>query len=99
MRAYAPLVATTTFAADFPVFDNADLAVLHDSVERFDFTVSATYAQGISNDAKVTFVAGLVGDVLVFGKRVPRRNSRFVNGAPLPIWQQNLAIDTLKAES
>ncbi len=95
---YNPVVATTQFAATFPIFDNADLGVLVDDVERFDFTVTATYTDGISNDAKAVFSIGVTGQVMVFGKRAPRRSSRFLNGAPLPIRDQNLALDTLEAE-
>jgi len=99
VTSYSPVVATTTFAADFPVFDDDDLVVIHGGVERTDFTVTASYVDGISNDAAVVFESGLVGDVLVVGRRAARRGSRFVNGAPLPIWQQNLAIDTLTAQT
>lgn len=95
---YSPVVATTQFAAGFPVFDNADLGVTVEGVERFDFTVTATYSNGISNDAKVVFVSGVIGEVIVFGKRAPHRTARFVDGAPLPTWAQNLALDTMEAE-
>ncbi|KPH08847.1 hypothetical protein CO657_13625 [Rhizobium acidisoli] len=96
---YNPVVATTQFAAGFPVFDNADIGVTVDGVERFDFTVTATYTAGISTDAKAVFSPGIVGDVVVFGKRAPRRSSRFINGSPLSIPDQNLALDTLEAEA
>lgn len=96
---YQPAVSATTFAADFPVFDNADLAVFVNGTERTDFTVSATYQEGISNDARVTLPSGVVGKVLVVGERAARRGNRFANGVPLPIWQQNLALDALEAES
>lgn len=99
VTSYQPLVATTTFEADFPVFDNTDLSVFHDGVKREDFTVSATYVEGVSNDAKVIFAAGLVGEVLVVGSRSPRRNARFTNGGPIPVWQQNLAFDTLAGQA
>ncbi|EJB07516.1 hypothetical protein Rleg9DRAFT_6530 [Rhizobium leguminosarum bv. trifolii WSM597] len=95
---YNPVVATTTFPATFPIFDNADIGVLVDGVERFDFTVISTYVDGISNDAVAVFSPAITGEVMVFGKRSPRRSSRFVNGAPLPMWALNLAIDTLEAE-
>jgi hypothetical protein len=48
VTSYAPVVATTDFAADFPVFDVADISVFVNGVERFDFTVSATFSDGIS---------------------------------------------------
>lgn len=99
ITSYAPVVATTEFAADFPVFDNADLIVIHDGVKRTDFTVSATYFEGISNNAKAVFVTGIIGEVLVVGARSPRRVSRFTNGAPIPTWQQNLVADVLTAQA
>jgi hypothetical protein len=99
ITAYSPLVATTEFAADFAVFDNADLIVIHDGVKRTDFTVSATYVEGIATDAKAIFSPGIIGEVLVVGARSPRRVSRFTNGAPIPTWQQNLVADILTAQA
>ncbi|MHC2731256.1 hypothetical protein [Rhizobium leguminosarum] len=95
---YNPVVATTQFAAGFPVFDNSDISVFVDGVERLDFTVTATYVQGISNDAKAVFSPGITGTVDVVGARAPRRTNRFATGAPLPIPDQNLALDTVEAE-
>lgn len=94
---YNPVVATTTFAALFPVFDNSDLTVFVDDVERTDFTVSATYINSISNDATVVFSPGIVGEVKVIGTRDPRRISRFLDGAPLPTRDQNTALDVVMA--
>lgn len=96
---YSPVVATTEFPAVFPVFDNDDLAVIHNGLNRDDFTVTATYADGISSDAKAVFASGITGDVKIVGRRQPHRTNRFSNGAPLPIRDQNLALDTLEAES
>lgn len=94
---YNPVVATTTFAALFPVFDNSDLSVFVDGVQRNDFTVSATYINSISNDAAVVFSPGIVGEVKVIGTRDPRRISRFLDGAPLPTRDQNTALDVVMA--
>lgn len=94
---YNPVVATTTFAALFPVFDNSDLSVFVDGVERNDFTVSATYINSISDDAAVVFSPGIVGEVKVIGTRDPRRISRFLDGAPLPTRDQNTALDVVMA--
>lgn len=96
---YNPVVATNEFAADFPVFDNDDIAIYHDGVERTDFAVSATYVEGISNNAKAVFAVGITGKVQVVGARDPRRTNRFQNGAPLPTRDINLALDTLEGES
>lgn len=97
---YAPVVPTTEFGADFPVFANEDLKVYIDGEERFDFTVTANYSLGISNDAKAVFEApGVTGAVLITGSRSPRRTTRFNNGGPLPISSQNLALDIVEAEN
>lgn len=96
---YNPVVATTDFAADFPVFDNDDIKVFVDGVERDDFAVTATYVNGISNDAKAVFAVGVTGTVDVVGYRDPHRTNRFVDGAPLPTRDINLALDTLEGES
>ncbi|NRP19905.1 hypothetical protein LPJGGPFB_03163 [Ensifer adhaerens] len=95
---YSPVVPTTEFPAAFPIFDNADLSVYVDDQPREDFTVSATYIQGTSTDAKAVFSTGVTGKVQVIGTRAPRRSSLFKPGAPLPIPDQNLALNTLEAE-
>lgn len=93
-----PVSPTTDFPAEFPVFNDADLSVYHNGVLRVDFTVTATYDEGISTDAKVIFSPGISGNVIVVGDRLPRRQNRFSNGGPLPIWAQNLALDTITSE-
>lgn len=95
---YNPVVPTSDFAALFPIFDNSDIAVYVNDEERTDFTVSASYVEGISNDVVVTTPIGVTGKVQIVGAREPRRTSRFTNGAPLPAWSLNLALDTLQAE-
>jgi hypothetical protein len=94
---YSPVVATTDFPAGFPVFDNDDLIVVHDGVERDDFAVSATYVEGISTNAKAVFAIGITGHVQVVGARAPHRTNRFGHG-PLPPRDLNLALDTVTAE-
>ncbi|MBD9540099.1 hypothetical protein IB276_11605 [Ensifer sp. ENS04] len=95
---YNPVVATTEFSAQFPVFDNDDIKVFVDGVERDDFAVTATYTEGVSNDAKAVFAAGITGSVAVVGDRDPHRTNRFSNGGPLPVRDQNLALDTIQSE-
>lgn len=96
---YNPVVPTTEFAAQFPVFDNDDIKVFINGEPRGDFAVTATYVEGIANDAKAVFAVGVTGQVIVVGARAPRRTSRFNNGGPLPTRDQNLALDTVEAES
>lgn len=94
---YNPVVPTTEFEAQFPIFRNADLSVFLNGEELSTFAVSATYVDGISNDAKVTFATGLVGKVEVVGNRDPHRTNRFGPG-PVPVRDINLALDTIEAE-
>jgi hypothetical protein len=98
VTSYNPVVPTTDFPADFPVFSLDDLAVFVDEVERFDFTVSGTFTDGISTNAKAVFSPGVTGAVLVVGARDPHRTNSFNAGAPVPTRDQNLALDTLEAE-
>lgn len=95
---YNPVVPTTEFPALFPIFANNDLSVYLDGVERFDFTVTASYVEGVSNNAKVIMNSGVTGSVVIAGERDPRRQNRFLNGGPLPIKDMNLAFDALEGE-
>ncbi|WP_025593188.1 SGNH/GDSL hydrolase family protein [Agrobacterium tumefaciens] len=95
---YTPVVPTTEFPALFPIFANNDLSVYVDGVERVDFTVTASYVEGVSNNAKVIMNSGVTGDVVIAGERDPRRQNRFLNGGPLPIKDLNLAFDALEGE-
>lgn len=98
LTAYAPTVATTQFAVDFPLFDDDDLVVLHNSTYRTDFTVSATFVNGVAIDAKVIFATGLTGSVWVVGYRAPRQTVQFEEGRPIPTKDQNLRFHLLEAE-
>ncbi|MBY3162123.1 hypothetical protein HFO65_15945 [Rhizobium laguerreae] len=95
---YNPIVPTTEFAADFPVFDVADISVYVDDIQRLDFTVTADFVDGISTNAKAVFSPGITGFVAVVGTREAHRTNRFVNGAPVPVKDLNLAFDTVEAE-
>lgn len=94
---YTPVVPTTEFPALFPIFANDDLSVYVDGVERFDFTVTASYVAGVSNNAKVIMNTGVTGSVIVAGERDPRRQNRFGFG-PIPPRDLNLAFDTVEGE-
>ncbi|WP_234839681.1 glycosyl hydrolase family 28-related protein [Sinorhizobium meliloti] len=94
---YNPVVPTTEFPAGFPLFDNDDLIVIHNGIERDDFAVSAIYVEGVSTDAKAVFAVGITGTVQVVGSRQPHRTNKFGNG-PLPSRDFNLALDTVESE-
>jgi hypothetical protein len=95
---YNPTAATTEFEAQFPIFDNSDLTVYVNGQERTDFTVFASYDQGVSNNARVIMATGVTGKVLIVGDRDPRRQNRFLNGGPMPTRDVNLAFDTIEGE-
>lgn len=96
---YSPVVATAEFTADFEVFDNSDLIVVHDGVERTDFTVTASYIDGVSTDAKCVFATGITGDVKVVGYRDPRRSSVFNDGLPVTAKNLNYALTQRVSEA
>ena len=95
---YNPTVATIEFPALFPIFSNSDLSVYVDREEHFNFTVTATYVEGVSTNARVVMAVGVIGEVLIVGARKPRRQNRFPNGGPLPVRDINLAFDVIQVE-
>jgi hypothetical protein len=96
---YDPVVSTTTFAVNFPLFDNADLLVVVNDAQRTDYTVSATYVDGISTNAAVIMNSGVIGNVVIYGMRAPARSDQFANGGPLPISNFNYALNRLEIEN
>ncbi len=99
LTAYSPTVSTTNFPVDFPIFDNDDLAVMVDGEYRTDFTITATYVDGISTNAIVVMSVGVTGDVWIIGLRPPSRTDQFVSGAPLPISGFNYSLNRLEIEA
>ncbi|WP_010658115.1 hypothetical protein [Brucella anthropi] len=102
---YTPVTPTTDFPCDFPIFGKnvgefpaTDLEVEINGQTRTDFTVIATFVDGISTDAVVRMAVGVIGDVVVRGKRTPRRTDQYANGAPLPISAHNYALNRLESE-
>ncbi len=102
---YQPVTPTTDFPCMFPIFGKnvgefpaTDLEVEINGEIRTDFTVIATFVDGISTDAIVRMSVGVTGDVLVRGKRTPRRTDQYANGAPLPISAHNYALNRLESE-
>jgi hypothetical protein len=96
---YDPVVSTTTFAVNFPLFANADLLVVINDVPRTDYTVTATYVDGVSTNAAVIMNSGVIGNVVIYGMRAPARTDQFNNGAPLPISNFNYALNRLEIEN
>ena len=65
--------------------------------ERSDFTVSASYDNGVSSNARVIMATGVTGQVRIVGDRDPRRQNRFGFG-PIAPRDLNLAFDTIEGE-
>lgn len=102
---YAPVSPTTDFPVGFPIFGKnvgefpaTDLEVEVNGEKRTDFTVIATFIEGTSTDAVVRMNSGVTGDVIVRGKRTPRRTEQYANGAPLKIPDHNYSLNRLEAE-
>jgi len=95
---YNPVVSTTNFAVNFPIFDNADLLFFLDG-EAHAFTVTATYVDGVSTDAVCVVAPGVTGAVEIIGLRTPRRTDQYSPGAPLPIRDHNYSLNRLTIES
>ncbi len=102
---YAPVSPTTDFPVGFPIFGKnvgefpaTDLEVVVNGSVRTDFTVIASFNEGISTDAVVRMNSGVVGAVIVRGNRTPRRTDQYANGAPLRIPDHNYSLNRVEAE-
>jgi hypothetical protein len=96
---YNPVTPTTAFQVNFPLFDNDDLKVVINDEVRTDFTVSATYVDGVTTNALVNMSSGVTGSVIIYGDRTPARTDQFATGGPLPISNFNYALNRLEVEN
>lgn len=96
---YNPVTPTTAFPVNFPIADNSDLKVTVNGATRTDFTVASTYPDGLSYDAVVNMNTAVTGAVIIYGKRIPRRQNQFQTGRPLSIPDLNASLNTLEIES
>tara|TARA_R110002072_G_C7919038_1_gene530912 strand:+ start:116 stop:1357 length:1242 start_codon:yes stop_codon:yes gene_type:complete len=91
-KLYQPVVLSDTFEVTFPVFDDDDLRVDVDGVDEPLFYVTATYSDGVSNDAVITLASSVTGvDVEIYGERAARRENNYL--ANSPNLSQNLQRD------
>ncbi|WP_407976094.1 hypothetical protein ACJKIH_02950 [Brucella pseudogrignonensis] len=94
---YQPTTPTTVFPVGFPLFDNDDLRVTLNDEPFLSFTVSATYINGVAEDAAINVAgAGIAGDVLIEGYRLPRRTDQYKPGAPLKIEDHNYSLNRIE---
>lgn len=102
---YAPVSPATDFPVGFPIFGKnvgefpaTDIEVVVNDAKRTDFTVIATFNEGVSTDAIVRMNSGVTGDVIIRGKRKPRRTDQYMNGAALKIQDHNYSLNRLETE-
>lgn len=97
---YQPTIPTSEFPVGFPIFDNDDLRVIINGEPVTSYTVSATYINGISENAVINMTgSGVIGDVIVEGARIPRRTDQYANGRPLAIKDHNYSLNRLTIEN
>jgi len=102
---YNPVVPTTDFLVNFPIFGrnvgefpSTDLQVEVNGQLRTDFTILATFIEGVSTNAVVRMNVAVTGFVAIRGKRAPRRTDQYQTGAPLRIPDHNYSLDRVEAE-
>ena len=71
-----PALSTDPQAVDFEIFSTTDLEVFVNGVETTDFTISATFIDGVSINAVVTIITPVATSptVEIVGVREPRRD-------------------------
>ncbi len=94
-----PVTPTTAFPINFPLADNTDLKVVVNGVTRTDFTVTATYPDGLSYDAVVNMNTAVTGAIVIYGQHVPRQQNQFQTGRLLTMTDLKAALNTLEIES
>ncbi|MGO1160450.1 hypothetical protein ACTOV4_00660 [Brucella sp. C7-11G] len=102
---YTPVSPTTDFPVGFPIFGRnagefpaSDIEVTVAGEKRTDFTITGSFVDGVSTDAIVRMNVGVTGDVIIRGKRTPRRTDQYANAGPLPIRDHNYALNRLESE-
>lgn len=79
---YQPVVDTTDFLVDFPLFDAGDIEVRVDAQVIQAYSLSATFSGGKADNAVVVLDAAVNGvDVEIYGRRVPRRDNQYLSNS------------------
>lgn len=95
---YEPVVATTNFDVPFPLYDNDDLRIDVDGATTTAYSVTATYSDGVSNDAVVVLTTAVDSvDVEIYGARLPRRDNNYLDTAPEPVKRLQNDMDFMTA--
>lgn len=97
---HSPVVNTSNFLLDFPIFSNSDLDVFVDStqLDDGDYTIVATYVDGRAENATVILNASVTGvNVDLYGARAPRRESNYGDTSPDIAQKAQLDVEQLTA--
>jgi hypothetical protein len=82
-KLYQPIVLTTEFDVTFPIFSTGDVSVFIDGVKTVLLSITATFANGRSTDAKVVLNSAVTDvDVEIYGTRSPRRENQYLGNSP-----------------
>jgi len=82
-KLHQPVVLTTEFDVTFPIFSTTDITVYVNAVKTTLFSITATFANGRSTDAKVVLNSAVTGvDVEIYGTRSPRRENQYLGNSP-----------------
>lgn len=95
---YDPVVSTDTFIVPFPIYSADDLGVIVDGTEITAYSVTATFTDGVCEDAEIVLVTA-VDDVSVeiYGNREPRAIGRYVGNSPNLASQLEIDVERLTA--
>lgn len=97
-KRYDPVVPTTDFIVDFPIFDDADLDVFVDGTETTEYSVSSTYVSGIATNAVVVLSSAASGvPVEIYGSRQPARAGNYLGNSPFFPFNIQRDLDAITA--
>jgi hypothetical protein len=95
---YSPVVSTDTFIVPFPIYSADDLGVIVDGVETTEYSVTATFVDGVCEDAEIVLVSAVDDvDVEIYGNREPRAVGRYVGNSPNLASQLEIDVERLTA--
>jgi hypothetical protein len=94
-----PSLTAGPFNVGFRLFENSALTVYLDGVKSTAFSVTATYANGYSDAATITFSTAVASgvEVLIDGTMTPRRQYNYLNGDPQLVAKMNIELGRLWA--
>lgn len=82
-KLYQPVVSTTDFLLDFPIFDDDDIEVRVDGAATTAFSITSSYSDGRAEGAMVVLNSGVTDvNVELFGKKPYSRGTDYGESSP-----------------